>query len=104
MKRPIRWSREALDDIKEQADFIAQDNPAAARRVVDHIRDTGNSLGEFATGRPGRVGGTYEKSTPRLPYIIAYTIIGNAVIIVRVVHTSRDWPEGEWPKAQEEEP
>ena len=52
-------------------------------------------------GRPGRVTGSYEKSVSRLPYIIAYelrTIAGReCVVIVRVIHTSRDWPAEEWP-------
>ena len=101
MSRSVTWSREALDDIKEQVAFIAQDNPAAARRVADRIRDVGKALGEMATGRPGRVTGSYEKSVSRLPYIIAYelrTIAGReCVAIVRVIHTSRDWPAEEWP-------
>jgi toxin ParE1/3/4 len=101
VSRSVTWSREALDDIKKQAAFIAQDNPAAARRIADRIRDVGKALGEMATGRPGRVTGSYEKSVARLPYIIAYelrTIAGReCVVIVRVIHTSRDWPAEEWP-------
>ena len=99
MRRPVFWSREALDDIKEQAAHIAKDNPAAARRVADRIRDTGKALGDMAIGRPGRVTGTYEKSLARLPYIIAYElrpIAGReSVVIVRVIHTSQNWPDEE---------
>jgi plasmid stabilization system protein ParE len=90
-----------LDDLKEQVAFIAQDNPAAARRVADRIRDTGKSLGDMATGRPGRVAGSYEKPVARLPYIIAYALTlrgGREVVaILRVIHTARDWPEENWP-------
>ncbi len=101
MKRPVTWARAALDDIKEQIAFIAQDNPAAARRVADRLRDTGAALGDMATGRPGRVTGSYEKSVRRLPYIIAYElrlIAGReSVVILRVIHTSRDWADEDWP-------
>ncbi|MDF3856569.1 type II toxin-antitoxin system RelE/ParE family toxin [Paracoccus pantotrophus] len=101
MKRPVAWARAALDDIKEQIAFIAQDNPAAARRVADRIRDTGAALGDMATGRPGRVTGSYEKSVSRLPYIIAYELRPVAgresVVILRVIHTSRDWADEDWP-------
>ena len=101
MKRPVTWARTALDDIKEQVAFIAQDNPAAARRVADRLRDTGAALGDMATGRPGRVTGSYEKSVSRLPYIIAYElrpIAGReSVVILRVIHTSRDWSDEDWP-------
>ena len=38
--------------------------------------------------------GIYEKSVPRLPYIIAYVLSertgGESVVILRVIHTSRD--------------
>ena len=101
MKRPVSWSREALDDLREQTVFIAQDNPGAARRIADRIRDTGRSLGDMATGRPGRVNGTYEKPIPRLPYILAYAIASKGdhevVAILRVIHTARDWREEDWP-------
>lgn len=46
---------------------------------------------------PGGVTGTYEKSVTGLPYVIAYALMLHdgveAVAIVRVIHTSRDWPE-----------
>lgn len=100
--RPVTWSRAALDDIKERIAFIANDNPAAARRVADRIRETGMALGDIATGRPGRVAGSYEKSISRLPYIIVYKmrlIAGREnVVILRVIHTSRDWQDEEWPQ------
>ncbi|CDX55732.1 MULTISPECIES: type II toxin-antitoxin system RelE/ParE family toxin [unclassified Mesorhizobium] len=101
MKRAVRWSREALDDFKQQVAFIARDNPAAAKRVADRIRATGQNLGDMATGRPGRVAGTYEKPVGRLPYVVAYALRPVAgresVVILRVIHTSRDWPAEEWP-------
>ena len=41
---------------------------------------------------------TCEKSVTRLTYILAYAITqasdAEAVAIVRVTHTSRDWPAG----------
>ena len=102
MRRPVSWSREALDDIKKPVAFIAPDNPAAARRVADHIRDAGKALGEMATGRPGRVTGCYEKSVASLPYIIAYQLRPitdrESVAILRVIHAARDWPAEEWPQ------
>ena len=99
--RQVVWSIEAQRDNLEILRYIAEDNLFAAERVVDEIEDAGNKLGEFATGRPGRVSGTYEKSLARHPYIIAYelTSLGGqeVVAILRVIHTSRDWPAEEWP-------
>ncbi|MDR2213730.1 MAG: type II toxin-antitoxin system RelE/ParE family toxin [Pseudomonadales bacterium] len=100
--RPVVWSIEALRDNLEILRYIAQDNPLAAERVVDAIEDAGNKLGDFATGRPGRVSGTYEKILAPYPYIIAYELHEVAgqqsVVIVRVIHTSRNWPDEEWPQ------
>ncbi|MDX0595531.1 hypothetical protein GOD17_09935 [Sinorhizobium medicae] len=62
---------------------------------MDAIEDAGNKLATFR-GRPGRVSGTYEKSLDRRPYIVSYELREVAgresIVIVRVIHTSRDWP------------
>ncbi|MBK6706268.1 MAG: type II toxin-antitoxin system RelE/ParE family toxin [Sphingomonadales bacterium] len=98
--RHVQWSNDALDDLERQAVTIARDNPDAARRVAKRIRATGDNLADFATGHPGRVSGTYEKSVARLPYIIAYALNEDesVVTILHVIHTSRNWPEEEWPQ------
>jgi toxin ParE1/3/4 len=67
VRRPVQWSRAALDDLKAQVTYIAADNPAAALRIADRIGDTGAALGKMAIGRPGRVAGTFEKPVTRLP-------------------------------------
>lgn len=99
MKR-VQWSDDALAELEQQIFHIAKDNPAAARRVAQRIRAVGGALGDFATGHPGRVSGTYEKAVARLPYIIIYALgEGDAVVtILRVIHTSRNWLPDEWPE------
>lgn len=101
MSRPVRWSSDALSDLADQIAYIASDNPAAARRVAAVLDRTALALGDMPTGRPGRVTGTYEKLVTGLPYILAYVIAGageqEEVAIVRVIHTSRDWPAEGWP-------
>lgn len=99
--KPVIWSDDAQHDYFDILRYIAKDNPDAAERVVDAIEQAGNHLGEFATGRLGRVSGTYEKLVPGLPYILAYAIISRdgreVVAILRVIHTARDWREEDWP-------
>ncbi|NOW48444.1 plasmid stabilization system protein ParE [Novosphingobium sp. SG751A] len=99
--RRVEWAEAALADIRAQIEYIAAQDPQAARRVVDAIGQTGAALGDFATGHPGRVAGTYEKSVRGLPYIIAYALTDRdrAVSILRVIHTARDWVEEAWPEA-----
>ena len=101
MKRLVFWSRSALDDLKQQMAWIARENPDAARRTAARIRDAGDDLADFATGHAGRVAGTYEKSVGGLPYVVAYGIDRRGgeelVVVLCVIHTARDWREGEWP-------
>jgi plasmid stabilization system protein ParE len=57
----------------------------------------------MATGRRGRVEGTYEKIVPKLPQIIAYAIDEQPggreiIVILRVIHGARHWPPGGWPE------
>lgn len=63
------------------------------------IQKTGDDLGVFATGHPGRVTGTYEKSVRGVPYILAYAFFegDEAIAILRVIHTARDWQADSWP-------
>lgn len=98
--RRVEWAESALADLRVQVGFIAAQDPDAARRVLDAIGRTGAALGDFATGHPGRVSGTYEKSVRSLPYIIAYALTerDQAVSILRVIHTARDWADGTWPE------
>ncbi len=97
MRRPVRWSSDALADLTDQLAYIASEKPSAARRVADALDRTALALGDMPTGRAGRVTGTYEKSVTGLPYVIAYALMlqggVQAVAIVRVIHTSRDWPD-----------
>ena len=97
--RRVVWANSAKDDFLIILRHIAADDPDAAERVLAAIQQTGNALADFTTGHPGRVGGTYEKSVARLPYIITYALNdGEAELtILRVIHTSRNWEAGQWP-------
>jgi toxin ParE1/3/4 len=99
----VVWSENALDDLDSAIAYVAADNPIAARKVLERIDAAGDSLGQVATGRRGRVAGTYEKSVRGLPYILAYAIQPlpggrERIVILRVIHGARNWPPGEWPK------
>ena len=93
-----------MDELKRAIAFIAKDDRQAARKVAAAIRSTGDKLGERATGRKGRMSGTYEKSVSGLPYIIAYAIHpvrsdGETVVILHVIHTARQWTPESWPES-----
>lgn len=100
MSRRVEWMPGARADLLDQIAYLATDDADAADRILDRIVTTGNSLGDFATGHPGRVEGSYEKAVRGLPYILAYALTDSdrTVSIVRIIHTARDWQDGEWPE------
>jgi plasmid stabilization system protein ParE len=100
--RDVVWSEAALDDTDLLFAYIAADNPVAAHKALDRVESAAEGLGRLPSGRKGRVQGTYEKSVVGLPYIIAHAIKPlpsgtEQIVILRVIHTARDWPKGQWP-------
>ncbi len=90
----IRWQDDAINDLVQIRRFIAIDNPTAAARVADRIRTAVPELADQpGSGRPGRVPGTRERVLVDVPYFIAYRMEGNSMVILRVLHTSRKWPD-----------
>ena len=89
----VSWLRMALQDMQSCAEFIAQDNPEAAKLIVDRIWQEGQSLSSLPDrGRPGRVPGTRELVLQGLPYFLAYRVKEKSVQILRVIHTARHRP------------
>jgi toxin ParE1/3/4 len=81
--------------LEAEADYIAEENPAAPARVVQRILDAVNLLKKNpAMGRPGRVPNTRELVVAGTPYILPYRVRGDALEILRVFHTARKWPKG----------
>ncbi len=89
----VRWLRVALANLEAEADYIAEDNPAAAGRLVQRIFRAVDLLAKNPSmGRPGRVSGTRELVVADTPYIVPYRVRANAVEILRVFHAARKWP------------
>jgi plasmid stabilization system protein ParE len=90
----VRWLRKALSNLDDEATYIAVDDGAAARLVVNRVLDAVSMLAEQpGLGRPGRVPGTRELIVAKTRYIVPYRVRGEAVEILRVFHTSRQLPD-----------
>lgn len=91
----VIWSPEAIEDLIALRAYIAEDDPAAARRVVLRIVASIEQLlpNNPHIGRPGRVPGTRELVIPRTPYIVPYRVQRSAIQILRVYHGARRWPD-----------
>jgi toxin ParE1/3/4 len=91
----VKWVRLALNDLIEAGEFIAQDNPEAAKRTVRRIWDATQLLAEHPhAGRAGRIPGTRELVITGTPFIIPYRVVEGTVQILRVLHSKRKWPKG----------
>ncbi len=89
----VKWLARALLDLDEEASYIASDDAAAARLVVERVLKAVAVLAaQPALGRPGRVAGTRELVVLKTRYIVPYRVHGEVVEVLRVFHTSRRRP------------
>lgn len=90
----VRWTRKALKNLVDEAEFISRDNPQAAKKTAIRIQKVIEHLEKNPSlGRPGRVAGTRELIVPGTPYIIPYRVNKKNIEILRLFHTSRKLPE-----------
>ena len=90
----LRWSAFALADRDEIFDHVEADNPRAALALDDQLQRQIERLIRFPElGRMGRIAGTRESVINRTPYVAAYGIDQGAVLILRILHGARDWPD-----------
>lgn len=89
----VELAPEALADLEDAAAYWAEQNPAFAERLTGEIYAAAASLARLPRrGRPGRIEGARELSVPSRPYVFIYSISKDRVRVLRVGHTSRDWP------------
>jgi toxin ParE1/3/4 len=82
-----------LEDLKHTSHRIERDrNLNAANRVCSAIYESIQVLRRYPhSGRIGRHPGTRDLVVPRLPYIVAYRVVGSeAIQILRVWHGAQD--------------
>jgi toxin ParE1/3/4 len=90
----VVWLREASLALDRHYDFLAARNPKAARSVFKRIIASTTRLSLFPySGRQGQIEGARELVVHGLPYLVVYRVSAGAVEILRVFHTSTDWPE-----------
>ena len=89
----LRWTEEAAADLDAIADYLFEQTPVHARRIVLEIYESPEILTSFPLrGRLGRKPGTRELVLPSLPYILIYTVSDNLIYIVRILHGAQKYP------------
>lgn len=90
----IKWLEDATQDLHSLHQYIAQENPNAAKMIAKCIIDATKLLAtQPHMGRPGRVLYTRELVVPNTPFIIPYQMKNKHIEILRVIHGAMQWPE-----------
>ena len=83
----------ARADLREIRDYIAKDNPAAARRVVERLRAQARKLAATpGIGRSRRDLRPDLFSFPAGRHVLFYRPQPGGIVLVRVLHGARDLP------------
>ncbi len=89
----LRWTQEAAADLERIADYLFAHAPERAPRLVGALYEAPSTLLTFPNrGRLGKKEGTRELVMSPLPYIVVYTLRGDAVYVVRILHGAQQWP------------
>jgi len=87
----IVWTEPARQDLREIFEYIAEENPRAARALLSEIKQRVTVLqNNPQLGRKGRVEGTRELVLSGTHYLLPYRVKNQQIQILSVFHTSRE--------------
>ena len=90
----VSWTHRAVAHLRSLEEYVSQDSPAAATQIADRLISLADRLGRFPEmGRRGRVRGTREMPVPGTPFILAYRVRAQSLVILAVLHAARQWPD-----------
>jgi toxin ParE1/3/4 len=91
----IEWTEQALRHLDHAHDYIALSNSEeVAARITTLIVTTIQQLTNFPmSGRSGRIPGTRELVISNTPFIAAYAIDRDRIVILALYHGAQQWPE-----------
>ena len=90
---PVQYAEIVFSEIESIIDYISQDNPPAARKVLIAIEDEIERLSYFPrSGRKTDEEGVMARTLSRYPYIVFYKIDGDLLVILHVLHGARRHP------------
>jgi len=90
----VRWTMPAANQLRSIFDFITENNPPAAERMVRRIRDAIHRTSRMPhAGRIGRVAGTREIVVAGTPYLVAYRVVEDSIHVLAILHGAQEWPE-----------
>ncbi|MBX3567345.1 MAG: type II toxin-antitoxin system RelE/ParE family toxin [Rhizobiaceae bacterium] len=88
----LAWTISARRDLAGIVTYVWSHSPSAAMRIRERVERTASYLrSQPYMGRIGELSDTREAFVPP-SYRIVYQVSGGTVSILRVLHTSRQWP------------
>ncbi|MBI1740314.1 MAG: type II toxin-antitoxin system RelE/ParE family toxin [Candidatus Koribacter versatilis] len=91
----IEWTEQAIRQLDHARDYITLSNSEeVADRIAMQIVASVQQLATFPmSGRPGRVTGTRELVISNTPFLAAYAIDKDGILILALYHGAQQWPE-----------
>jgi toxin ParE1/3/4 len=90
----LRYTIRAQTDLSEIFTYLDLRDKQAAKRVINTIETSAKILANHPlTGRQTDFLDTRVKPIPSYPYLLFYQVTSNDLIVLRVWHSAREWPE-----------
>ncbi len=91
----IEWTAQAAGQLDQADDYMAINNSEEiAARIAMQVVTSIQRLEAFPmSGRAGRVQGTRELVIARTPFIAAYAMDRNRIVILALYHGAQPWPK-----------
>ena len=91
----ILWTEQAIQQLDQAHDYIALSNSEkGAAQVTARIITSVQQLTTVPmSGRPGRVRGIRELVISNSPFIAAYCIEHERVVVLAIYHGAQEWPK-----------
>jgi addiction module RelE/StbE family toxin len=89
----IVWSEPARQDLRDIFTYIAEDNPNAARTLLNEIKERAVLLQDNPLlGRLERIEDTRELVLTGTSFILPYRVKDLQIQILAVLHGAKQWP------------
>ena len=90
----IYWAEQASRQLDQAYDYIAlSSSEKVATQVAMRIINSVQLAAFPMSGRTGRIRGTRELVISGTPFIAAYTIEDDRIVVLAVYHGAQKWPE-----------
>jgi toxin ParE1/3/4 len=90
----LRYTKRAQTDLSDIYKYVGAHDKLAAKRIITAIENSAIILADHPlSGRQTDFANVRVKPVPNYPYLLFYIVGENDLVILRVWHTARQWPE-----------